>query len=424
MVADSTFTDSPSPTPESSRAPIATHVIFVLAMLGGFGPFAIDTYLPGMPGIADEFGASATLTQFTLTGFMLSLGLCQLVIGPQSDQLGRRRLLLIGVGGSALASVLCALAPSIWILILGRVLQGALGAAGVVLSRAIIVDLGKGVGIAKAFATLMAVQTLAPVLAPIAGGIIVPTFGWRASFWFLAALSSVLFIATFSLIKESLPPAERTSGGAPNALRSMAGLLRSAVYVAPLAAFVSTFGVLFAYISASPFVLQRIGGLSEGQYSVVFTVNSLALLAGSVASGRIVGCFGPLRIALVAAVPFSGAVLFTSFAVFAWGAPAWAMIAGFFVIAGANGMLMPNLASIVMTSAGTSSGSGSALMGAAQFSLAAAIAPLTGLAGEASAVPMAALMLIMLTIQLGCLFVVRRVHVDEKKEPSAVMGDD
>ena len=393
-------------------------------MLGGFGPFAIDTYLPGMPGIADEFGASPALTQLTLTTFMLSLGLCQLVIGPQSDQLGRRRLLLIGVGGSALASILCALAPNIWILILGRALQGALGAAGVVLSRAIIVDLGKGVGIAKAFATLMAVQTLAPVLAPIVGGIIVPAFGWRATFWFLAIFSSVLFVATAVLIKESLPHEERTTGGVPNALRSMATLLRSTSYLAPLATFVSTFGVLFAYISASPFVLQRIGGLSEAQYSIVFTVNSLALLAGSIVSGRIVDRFGPLRIALAAAIPFALAVVFTAIAVFAWGAPAWAMIIGFFFVAGSNGMLMPNIASIVMTSAATSSGAGSALMDAAQFSLAAAVAPLTGLAGEFSAVPMAVIMLVMLAIQICCLAAVRRVHADEKKTPTAVMGED
>ena len=133
-------------------------------MCGGFAPFAIDAYVPGLPQIAAELHTSASTVQLTLTAFLLAVGLTQLVVGPLSDQEGRRRLLLVGTAGAALASVVCAMAPSIEILVLGRLLQGAFGAAGIVLSRAIVADYGKGLGLARSFALLVSIQSIAPVI--------------------------------------------------------------------------------------------------------------------------------------------------------------------------------------------------------------------------------------------------------------------
>lgn len=385
-------------------------VLFVLAMCGGFAPFAIDAYLPGLPQIASEFGTEASLVQFTLTGFMVALGLMQLVIGPLSDQLGRRKLFLIGVFGSAVASVICAIAPNIWILILARILQGAFGAAGVVLSRAIVADLSSGVGMAKAFSLLMSIQSLAPVLAPILGGIIVPNLGWRAVFWFLAALSCSLGLAAIFLVRETLPPELRQSGGPRAAARDMATLLRYTHFVAPMLMFAAVFMGMFAYISASPFILQRIVGLSETQFSIVFAVNSASILAANLISGRLVSRIRPLTIVVIASYVMVGAALWLAFAVLALDTSGWAICIGFFALVSTTGFLMPNIASATISAAGRRSGSGSALMGATQFLLAAISAPLTGIGDGTTALPFIVVLLVAVAIQQIVLRIVVKAY--------------
>lgn len=392
--------------------PIQPRILVVLALCGGFAPFAIDAYLPGLPAIADEFSVDASIAQLTLTGFLVALGLMQLVIGPLSDQLGRRRLLLIGLTGSLIASIACALAPNIWVLIVARVFQGAFGAAGVVLSRAIVADLGRGVGVAKAFAMLMSIQSLAPIIAPLVGGLIVPTLGWRAVYWFLAGLGITVLIAAFFVVSESLPREHRRAGGVRSAVSDMLALQRSPLFVAPAAMFVVTFAVMFAYVSAAPFVLQRIVGLSEGWFSVVFTINSASILVANLTSARIVGRFGIIRIISVASVVFISVVAWLAVSVLVLGTPGWAVILGFFLLVFSFGFVLPNLAALAIGSTGDRSGSGSAMMGAGQFMLAAVVAPLTGIGDGTTAVPMVAVMVTAGIAVVVCLLVLRRAHGD------------
>lgn len=374
-------------------------VLFVLAMAGGFAPFAIDAYLPGLPAISDDFGVPASQAQLTLTGFMVALGLMQLIIGPLSDQMGRRTLFLIGVFGSAVASVACAIAPNIWVLIAARILQGALGAAGVVLSRAIVADLASGPRLAKAFALLMSVQSLAPVIAPILGGIIVPTAGWRAVFWFLAAMSFVLGIAGVVLVRESLPPKDRRNGGPAAAIADMAHLVRTPHYIAPMLMFTASFVGLFSYVSASPFILQNIIGLSELQFSIAFGVNSAMILVGNLISSRVVERFGPLSLITMASYLTALMALWLAVAILALDTAAWAVMLGFFFIVFAAGFLLPNAASTTVSAAGRRAGAGSAMMGAAQFLLAAMIAPLTGIGNGSTAIPFLIVLLVAVGVQ-------------------------
>src|SRR5699024_4113150 len=136
-------------------------------------------------------------------------------------RVGRRTLLILGSVGTALAAVICALAPSIWVLVLGRVAQGVAGAAGIVLSKAVVVDVGRGPGVARAFATLMAIQSVAPVIAPLIGGAVVPFAGWRGVFWLLAGLSAITVIGVVIAVPESLPEGSRRSGGVVSTLSDM-----------------------------------------------------------------------------------------------------------------------------------------------------------------------------------------------------------
>ncbi|SES30988.1 multidrug effflux MFS transporter [Corynebacterium cystitidis] len=367
---------------------IPTPILLTLALCSGFSPFAIDTYIAGLPEITEDLQTTASLTQATLTGFLLALGLTQLVVGPWSDQFGRRKLMLVGLFGATVASVACALAPNIWVLIIARILQGGFGAAGVVLARAAVGDLGQGIGVAKAFAMLMSIQSLAPLVAPIVGGLMIPSLGWRSVFWFLAALAAIMFVSVFFLVPETLPESERSSGGVKASLRDIRVLLNNPTYVAPLTVFVATFAVMFAYIAASPFVLQRIGSLGQVAYSVVFTVNALGLFLMNLVSRALVPKVGPVRLTQGGVVLSVVSVVWLGLGVIAFDTASWAMIPGFFGVVTAAGIILPNASALCIEASADRRGAGSALMGAVQFSFAAIIAPLTGIGDGTTAVPM------------------------------------
>ncbi|MEH6818762.1 MAG: multidrug effflux MFS transporter [Dietzia psychralcaliphila] len=383
--------NSQSPLPGT----VPATMLMALALAGAIGPFATDTYLPALPLIVGEFGVSASVAQLTLTAFMVSLAVGQLVIGPLSDRMGRRTLLILGSVGTAIAAVVCALAPSIWVLVLGRVAQGFFGAAGIVLSKAVVVDVGRGAGVAKAFATLIALQSVAPVIAPLVGGAVVPFGGWRAVFWLLAGLSVVTAIGVVAAVPETLPPDSRRTGGFMSTLADMRVVATHGPFVARVSAFVFTFGVLFAYISASPFIYQDMVGLSPTAYSVAFTVNALGILASNLAGARLVGRFAPEKVmrtgvaGMVSAIAVLVVVVVLSPAGTLGLAP---VTAGFLLLTLSIGLILPNAAALSMQATQGHSGSGSALLGAAQFSLAALVSPLTGLAGPHSALPMLVVM--------------------------------
>lgn len=370
-------------------------MLVALALTGAIGPFATDTYLPALPLIVNEFEVSASTAQLTLTAFMVALAVGQLVIGPLSDRMGRRGLLIAGSVGTLVAAVACALAPSIWVLVLARVAQGFFGAAGIVLSKAIVVDVGRGPGVAKAFATLMAIQSVAPVIAPLFGGAVVPFGGWRGVFWLLAILSAITLVGVIVAVPESLRDEDRRAGGLRSTLSDMRAVASHGPFVARVSAFVFTFGVLFAYISASPFIYQDMVGLTPSAYAVAFTINALGILVSNLAGARLVGRFAPEKILLTGVTGMVSAIVYLVVVVAL--SPAgtlglFPVTVGFVLLTLSIGLILPNAAALSMQATRGRSGSGSALLGAAQFSLAALVSPLTGLAGPNSAVPMLTVM--------------------------------
>ena len=370
-------------------------MLVALALTGAIGPFATDTYLPALPLIVDEFEVSASTAQLTLTAFMVALAVGQLVIGPLSDRMGRRGLLIAGSVGTMVAAVACALAPSIWVLVLARVAQGFFGAAGIVLSKAIVVDVGRGPGVAKAFATLMAIQSVAPVIAPLFGGAVVPFGGWRGVFWLLAILSAITLVGVIAGVPESLREEDRRAGGLRSTLSDMRAVASHGPFIARVSAFVFTFGVLFAYISASPFIYQDMVGLSPSAYAVAFTVNALGILVSNLAGARLVGRFAPEKILLTGMTGMVAAIVYLVVVVALSPAGTLGLVpvtVGFILLTLSIGLILPNAAALSMQATRGRSGSGSALLGAAQFSLAALVSPLTGLAGPNSAVPMLTVM--------------------------------
>jgi MFS transporter, DHA1 family, multidrug resistance protein len=365
-------------------------LILILGGLSAFGPLSMDMYLPGLPALTKDLGASASTGQLTLTGCMLGIAAGQLFVGPLSDSVGRRRPLLIGLIGFILASLACAAAPSIWTLIALRFIQGTLGGAGVVIARAVVRDLFSGTVAARVFALLMAVMGVAPVFAPLVGGQALAVTSWRGIFVVLAAIGIPLLLGTLAWLPETLPPERRHGGGLGATVSTFGRLIRDRSFMAPATSFGLACAVLFAYIAGSSFVLEDIYGVSPQVFSLVFAVNSAGLIAMSQLGGRLVGRFGPatlLRFALGGVAVGSVAVLIITLA-HAGLAP---LLISLFVIISFEGMVFPNATAVSLADQEGALGSASALLGVGQFGTGALIAPLVGLAGTHDAVPMGVL---------------------------------
>src|SRR3954454_20886753 len=211
-----------------SAPPVGRRLAVLTVLLGGFtafGPLSMDLYLPAFPQLADDLGASEAAVQLTLTADVIGLVIGPLVLGPLPAARGRRGLLIGSTLVCAVASVLCALAPSVGWLTAWRFLQGASGGGGIVLARAVAADLTTGVAAARLFSLFMTVSSVAPVAAPVLGGVLLAATGsWRPMFWVLAVVSLVLAVAAWRTIPETLAPERRHGGGLRATGRAFAGL--------------------------------------------------------------------------------------------------------------------------------------------------------------------------------------------------------
>ncbi|MBP2478820.1 DHA1 family bicyclomycin/chloramphenicol resistance-like MFS transporter [Crossiella equi] len=379
-----------------SRA--ATALLAVL--LGGvtaFGPLTIDMYLPAFPRIAADLSTTASQVQLTLTACLIGLALGQLVIGPLSDILGRRRPLLTGLAVYAVTSVVCVFATSVTLLVGLRFVQGVAGAAGIVIARAIVRDLYSGVAAARFFSNLMLISGLAPILAPVIGGQLLRVGTWHSVFAVLAGFAVVLFFGGLFGLRETLPPERRHGGGLTQTFASIRTLVRDRAFVGYVLTSGLTMAAMFAYISGSPFVLQELYGASPQTYSLIFGANAVGIVAVAQLNGRLahrvrsstllnigVHVVGAAGLALLGVAVFGGVRL-----------GLFAFLVPLFVLIASVGMVLPTTTTLAMADHPESAGAASALLGAVQFVVGGVAAPLVGLAGAGSAVPMAAVMALM-----------------------------
>ena len=368
--------------------PGARTLIVALGALTAFGPLSLDMYLPGLPELARDLGSSTSLAQLTLTACMVGLAGGQLVAGPLSDARGRRRPLLAGLALYALASALCALAPSIWALIPLRLVQGAAGAAGIVVARAVVRDLYEGASAAGFFALLMLVNGVAPIAAPIVGGQLLGVTDWRGVFWALTAIGLALLLVGWRLVPETLAPADRRGGGLRATTGVFGALLRDRGFLGCALAQGLGSGMMFCYIAGSPFVVQEIHGRSEQFFSVVFAVNALGIVLLAQVSARLVGRLGARRL-LVAGLCLGLAGALALLAAVLADAGLAGVLAAFFVVVSSVGLVTPNATALALAGDPSTAGSASALLGLSQFAFGAACAPLVGVAGQRTALPLA-----------------------------------
>ncbi|SFO89641.1 MFS transporter, DHA1 family, bicyclomycin/chloramphenicol resistance protein [Amycolatopsis arida] len=381
--------DVPPATPR--REGHLRHVL-LLGGLSAFAPLSIDMYLPALPEMAADLRAADATMQLTLTAFVVGLSVGQLVVGPLSDALGRRRPLAVGIVGYVLASVLCALSPSAEVLIVARALQAAGAAAAMVVARATVRDLYSGTAMTRFFSMLMLVTGLAPILAPVLGGQVLTWTSWRGVFVVLAGFGALLLLATLLALPEPLPAERRTPARLGRALRTYARLLRDRTFLGYALASGFVFAGMFAYLAGSSFVLQGVYGLTPRQYGLVFGLNALGLVLLGQVNGRIVGRV-PERVLLGVGLFASAAGSLGMVLAAALGLGlAWLLPALFLVVA-SMGLVMPNSSSLALHHHAHIAGSAAALLGVLQFVVGGFAAPLVGLAGRGSAVPMTLVML-------------------------------
>lgn len=372
-----------------ARPRLGAALIVTLALLSAIAPFATDLYLSAFPAMTDELSTSATGVQLSLTTFLVGAGLGQLIFGPLSDRLGRRGPLLIGLVIYLAASVAAALAPTVTVLVIARLVQGLSGAAGMVLSRAIISDLATGVAAARALSVMMLVSSIAPIAAPFVGSLLVEPIGWRGLLGIVAALGALSIVLVLVFVRETRTPRTHVD---QQAARHGGGRLLSRRYIGYTLTYAFVFSTMMAYISASPFVYQNMIGMSEVQYGLMFGLNAIVMAATGAVSAKLVGRYSPAQLIRVGlAVNLAAIIALVALALSPL-PPIWLTLPILVAVA-SLGLIVGNATALALDAVPGRGGSASAWLGCLQFVLAGIVSSIVGIGGEYTAVPLALTML-------------------------------
>ena len=348
-------------------------LVLLLGVLSAFGPFVVDLYLPSLPQLASFFETSASMTQLTLTTAMIGLAVGQLLLGPLSDKFGRKIPLIISLVIYIISTILIVYAPNIESMIVLRVIQGLSSAGSVVISRAVATDLYRGREMTRFFGLLMTINGIAPIISPILGSLLLEYISWKGVFVFLALIGVIVLLFCFRL-KESLSIGNRLQGSIFATFSTFGVIIKNRLFMSYVGIESFLLGAMFAYIAASPFILQSFYGLSAFIFSLCFGANGAALVIGSNVGGKMsngkalaIGVLGFVVVAL-----YTIAVLIIQ--------PYWLFVEiGFFAMLLLMGITFPAISTLAMESERQYAGSASALLGFAPFFLGGVVSPLVGI---------------------------------------------
>lgn len=382
-------------------------IVLILGSLTAFGPLSMDMYLPALPIVAEDLLTTTSLAQLSLTACLLGLALGQLVFGPLSDIRGRRKPLVSTLIIYSIASVLCAFSPNIYVFVCLRFIQGMTGAAGIVIARASARDMYSGKDLTKFIALLALVNGAAPILAPIAGGVILNFASWKAVFLLLSGIGLVMFLAVLFFLPETLPVEKRSEGSMLAVVKTFGNLFRDKGFmgIAFTQAFVMT--SMFAYIAGSPFVLQNIYGVTPQQFSMLFAINGIGIILAAQVTGRLASTVGELKLLLAGVLMSFGGSCLLLLVVFNH-LPLLVMTIALFLVVSSVGMVSTSSFSLGMQRQGKTAGSASAFLGLLPFIGGALVSPLVGIAGDQTALPMGLVIFICSTVALLIYFLAAR----------------
>lgn len=360
----------------------------VLAMLTALGPLSTDFYLPSLPEIVQVMGTDVAGAQATLSSFLFGFAAGQIVWGPLSDRLGRRPILLAGLGLFALATLACAFAPSIEALTAARALQ-ALGASGpIVLGRAMVRDLYEGARAGRELARMGTIMGLVPAVAPVMGGVLQVAFGWRSTFFASLLFALGLAVAIITVMPETLRQRSPQPLSLPAVFRGYGTLLQNRAFRVYVALTALAYAGLFAFISGSSFVLTAVYGLTPVQYGFSFATGVIGYIGGTVLAQRLVGSRGMDGvIALgVLCLALGGLLMLGSVATGAGGAVG--VVLSWAVYACGVGLAMPQAQASAMMPFPDRAGAASSFNGLCQMLLSACIGLLVGHLLKNAALPL------------------------------------
>lgn len=351
--------------------------IILLGALTALGPFTIDLYLPAFPVLQQDFQTTAAAIQLTLTGTMIGFALGQLIVGPLSDKVGRRRPLLAVTALHVIASIGAALAADLTLLAIARVLMGMGAAAGGVVAMAIVRDLFGGRRLVVMLSRLALVSGVAPVIAPLIGSALLAVMPWRGIFVVLAVYGAVMLVSAIALVPETLPKARRGANGGATVLQRYRSVFSDRVFIGVLIIGGMTFSGLFSYLSSSSFLFQEGYGFDAQQYGMLFAVNSLGVVLGVQTASRLAARFGPQWV-----LAFSTATLvLASAAIIVFdqlGLGLWPTMAALFVFMTACGFTFPCVQVLALDRHGKAAGTAASIIGASNFGVAGLISPVVG----------------------------------------------
>ncbi|MBD1381728.1 Bcr/CflA family multidrug efflux MFS transporter [Metabacillus arenae] len=363
----------------------------LLGALAALGPFTIDMYLPSFPTIASELQTNASSVQLSLTACLLGIGLGQLFMGPMSDVQGRRKPLLIALVFYLSASLICAFSPNIYFFIIARFMQGFAASAGIVISRAIVRDVYSGRELTKFFSLLMLINGLVPILAPVVGGGVLAFTNWNGVFIVLGGIGTILFLVVSLKLTETLPVYKRVPSNFAQTLRNFQSLLKDRQFTGYALAQGFMMAGIFAYVSGTPFVYQKIYGASPQAFSLLFGMNGIGLIIGTQLVGRFTGVISEKRFLEIGLLISNTSSIFLLLAVLLKG-PLFTIVIPIFFFVSSIGIISTSSFSLALQSQSHIAGSASALLGLLPFILGSISSPLVGIAGETTAVPMGVIM--------------------------------
>jgi len=387
---------------------LSTQLLVTLGAISILGPFGTDVYLPAFPQMAASLGTSAAGIQLTLTAFTVGMALGQLTMGSLSDRLGRKPLIVLGCLIMFAASGIAALAQNLGLLILCCAFIGIAASAGMVCGRAMVSDLATGHEAAKGFSVLGILAGIGPILGPVGGALIMQLAGWRSIFGALSALAMVFGVLAFSALPETLHSTERHSGGLGTMFATMGQVIRNSNFVLHAVLLWCGFAMMFAYISASPFVLQNVFGLSPVQYTLDFGANGIVLLITGALSAALIKRVGPsaqVRIGVAMQLLAAAVLVIPSML---GELPLWAVLVAFALVPSSMGFVFGPVTALALRDVRHAAGTALALMGALQFVLAGVAAFVVGLAGATATAPLVWSLAVLALISAAVLILVSK----------------
>jgi len=377
-------TASPSPT---VRIPIRRALATLLLVLTVFGPISMDLYLPALPALTAELGAATSLAQLTVTACLVGLAAGQLIAGPLSDRFGRRGPALIGVTAYVVVSALCAASPTVELLIAARLVQGLAGGVGIVIAQAAGRDVYEGGRLIRFYGRLTVIGGLAAIVGPLLGGALTAVLDWRGLFLVLAVIGAGILGWVAVGLPETLPQDARTGAGFAVIRRDIRLLLSDRRFVGAVVAQGFVYAALFAYLSGATYVLQGVYGLSPQGYALAFGLNSAGFMVSGYLAGRLSeswSVLGTLAVGLAVAGLGAAGLLVAGLAHM----PLAVVIVSLFLLAAGTAVTSPPSTTLALADYPQIAGTASSLLGAARFAFGGIAAPLVGVAGAWSILPL------------------------------------